>query len=42
LNNLAVKEFMRELGTIEIKKNIPSGQSVHEGKRDPSSELRVH
>jgi hypothetical protein len=37
LNNLAVKEFVRELGRIEIRKN-----RVREGKRDASSELRVH
>jgi hypothetical protein len=42
LNNLTVKEFVRELGTIEIKRKIPSGQRVREGKRDASSELRVH
>jgi hypothetical protein len=30
------------LGTIEIKRKIPSGQRVREGKRDASSELRVH
>ena len=29
-------------GTIEIKRKIPSGQRVREGKRDASSELRVH